>query len=156
MKKPTAKTIAIVASSAMLCVAMTGCSSMVPSSSTAQNQTVSYASQVGQSVTSLSADLTTFSAAVAAGDLEQVRVAVDAVTKDIEAIKAIEASGAMAEVKEKYDAGCAALMDALNQYVALFESQGSPSGEALQAAQQKYQEGVTLLMEADKAAAALS
>lgn len=156
MKKPFTKTIVAVVSSAALCVAMTGCSSLMPSSSAPQNQAVTYVAQVNQVANALGVDLTTFSAALASGDMDQIRAAVDTVTKDLETLKAIEATGATAEVKEKYDAGCEALLDALNQYLALFESQAPVSDEAMQAAQQRYIEGVNLLTEADKAAAELS
>lgn len=156
MKKRIATGFVAVASSAALCVAMTGCTALTTATASSQNPVDQYMSQISQVSSGLNSDLDLFIAAASEGDVVQMRAAAEAAQKDLDAMQGLETTEAIKEVKEKYDAGCAAMKDALDQYVALYESGSAISEEALKSIQDRYQEGVDLLAAADKAAAELS
>ena len=156
MKKRFATGVVAVAMSATLCVAMTGCSDLTGTTSSAQNPVDQYMSQLAQVTSTLNTDLDAFTTAVESGDVTQMRAAAEAATKDVEKMQGLEASDSVKEVKEKYDAGCAAMKEALDKYVTLYESGEAITEESLKAVQERYQEGVDLLKAAEKAATELN
>ena len=157
---------AVIACACMMVIgALVGCTAQNSAESEQQAENRHYMSTVNTTVDELSTRLESFEDAVSRGDVVTMRTQADNAFKTIDALAAIEAPEALAEIQKGYTEGSAALKDALNAYVALFTEIESATDEhpfdfstydeRIKAIQDQYNDGVAKLEAADKKATEL-
>lgn len=157
------RVVALACVGVLALAAFTGCVQQSNTANEQQSAGRQYMSSVNQTIEELSSRLESFEAAVSRGDAVTMRTQADNAFKTLDSLVAIEAPEELESVQAGYVEGCNKLKDALNAYVELYTEIDSATeehpfdystyDERIKAVQERYDEGVSLLEEADKKAA---
>lgn len=156
--------IAILCAGAVAAFGLAGCAGTAQqdAASSEQSQNRQFMSQVNETVEEMGTRLDDFDDAVARGDVVTMRSSAQNAFECISTLEGLEAPESLADIKQQYVDACGMLRDALNAYVDLYAEIESTTDEApfdystydsrLAAIQDQYNQGITKLQDADKAA----
>lgn len=162
LMKSKFRILSVICLSVVLVVSLAGCAASNTAANEEQAANRHYMAQVNQSMEDLDGRLVTFNEAVSRGDSVTMKTQADNAFKSVSQLEALTPPDALKDVHAQYVEGCKKLEDALNSYVGLFSEINSATEAApfdyatydahLQEIQQKYNDGIKKLEEADKAA----
>ena len=125
-----------------------------------------YMTKVNQAMEDLNSRLKSFDDAVSRGDAVTMRTQADNAYAAIDTLSSIETPDAMKELQQNYVDGCNDLKEALNEYIDLYTDIESATEEhpfdygtyddRIKTIQDKYNEGIQKLKDADEAAVKLN
>jgi len=160
-----AKAAACVLVCALGSTALAGCLG-APSATMTEEQASNrqFMAQVNQTMVDFQDRIDGFNDALSAGDLVGMRTQADNAFRVLDALEKLEAPEALADVKQGYVDGCAAMKEALSDYVALYgDIEGATEADPfdwgtydsrIAEVKQDYDDGLAKLQAADEAAAA--
>lgn len=161
----TARAVACVLAATLGTAMLSGCLG-APGATMTEEQANNrqFMAQVNQTMVDLQDRLDGFNNAVSAGDLVGMRTQAENAFRVIDSLEKLEAPEALADVKQGYVDGCAAMKDALGDYVTLYGDIASATDAnpfdwgtyegRIAEVKQSYDAGLAKLQEADEAAAA--
>ncbi|MEE0705012.1 MAG: hypothetical protein UCH28_01355 [Adlercreutzia sp.] len=165
-RKLLVRLIALACGAALLAGALTGCLQQNAGVSDSQKANRTYMTQVNQAMEDLNSRLQSFDDAVSRGDAVTMRTQADNAYEAIDALSAIDTPEAMKGLQQNYVDGCTALKEALSAYVDLYTEVESATeehpfdygtyDERIKAIQDKYNEGIQKLKDADAEAVKLN
>lgn len=146
---------------------LAGCLPQMDAGATdAQKANRTYMTKVNQAMEDLNSRLASFDDAVSRGDAVTMRTQADNAFAAIDTLSAIDTPDPMKELQQDYVDGCNALKEALNGYIDLYTDIESATEEhpfdygtydkRIKAVQDKYNEGIQKLKDADAAAVKLN
>ena len=146
---------------------LTGCLPQMDTGATEdQKANRTYMTKVNQAMEDLNTRLESFDEAVSRGDAVTMRTQADNAFAAIDTLNAIDTPEAMKDLQKDYVDGCNALKEALNSYIDLYTDIDSATeehpfdygtyDERIKAVQDKYNEGIQKLKDADEAAVKLN
>lgn len=160
------KSLCALACALLLALFAFGCT--MPQTTDAQstaNSSRQYMTDVNQMVEKLSTQLDAFQDAVSREDAVTMRTQADNAFQILDQMAALEAPEELNDLKQSYTKGADQLKDALNQYIDLYTEIASANAshpfdyatyqDRLNSIQDKYNEGVQTLEDADKSATEL-
>lgn len=159
-----AKCAGVLCAGALCASLVAGCGSTTVSTVTEEQQANrDYMAQVNQKMESLGDDLDKFSDAVARQDIISMRTQAENAFKELDALAAVEAPEALADVHESYVSGVKNLREALSDYIDLYTEIQSATEQTpfdwstydqrVAAIQELYSDGLTALAHGDEVAA---
>lgn len=164
--KTTSRLIALVCGVALTLGILSGCMAQPTGASQEQQANRTYMTKVNQAMEDLNSRLQSFDDAVARGDAVTMRTQADNAYEVIDTLDAIDTPEAMKDLQKDYVDGCTALKEALNAYVDLYTEVDSATeahpfdygtyDERIKAIQDKYNEGIQKLKDADDEAIKLN
>lgn len=165
-RKTIARFLAVACGVALLGALLTGCFAQTTGVTDAQKANRQYMTKVNQAMEDLNTRLQSFDDAVARGDAVTMRTQADNAYQAIDTLSAIDTPDAMKDLQKNYVDGCTALKEALSAYVDLYTEIDSATeehpfdygtyDERLKAIQDKYNEGIQKLKDADAEAVKLN
>lgn len=165
-RKTIVRILAVACGAALLAVALTGCLGQPTGASEAQQANRTYMAKVNQAMEDLNSRLQSFDDAVARGDAVTMRTQADNAYQAIDTLSSIDTPDAMKDLQKNYVDGCNALKEALNGYIDLYTEIDSATEEhpfdygtydsRIKTIQDKYNEGVQKLKDADEQAVKLN
>lgn len=159
MKRFYAVVILCVCVFALAAVALTGCSGNASSLTSEQQANRTYMSKVNEIMNQLGDQLDSFVDAVSRNDVVNMHTQSENAFTTLDQLSKLEAPEALADVHKKYIDGAGKMREALQEYIDLYTEIDAGSldqstyNKRIADVQSKYDEGVSMLKEADEAAA---
>jgi soluble cytochrome b562 len=152
------KIFALVCTFAVFALVLAGCSTQSSDQEKQQQANRDYMTQMSQKMDELNSRLETFNEAVSNNDVVAMQTQADNAYKIIDEAEKLEAPSALSDIANNYNEGLSSLRKALDAYIDLYTEINSGSFDwdtydsRLSDVQKLYDDGISKLEEADKAA----
>ncbi len=160
-----ARLVALISAIALVVMMLGGCGvEQNAENAEAQASNRAYMAKVNQIMDELSSKLDQFDDAVSRGDTVTMKTQLENAMTSLDNLENLEAPEVLSDIKDLYVEGCTSLKDALESYVDLYtEIETSADSfdyssyeDRIADVQERYNEGISKLEEADAAATELS